>query len=70
MSTRRGQVVNLDDLIEEAESRALDEVKKRRTDLSEDKMKEIAKAIGRGAVRYNMLRVQPEKPLVLSLIHI
>ena len=64
MSTRRGQVVNLDDLIEEAESRALDEVKKRRTDLSEDKMKEIAKAIGRGAVRYNMLRVQPEKPLV------
>lgn len=64
MSTRRGQVVNLDDLIEEAESRALEEVKKRRSDLSEDKMNEIAKAIGRGAVRYNMLRVQPEKPLV------
>lgn len=64
MSTRRGQVVNLDDLIEEAESRALEEVKKRRSDLSEEKMIEIAQAIGRGAVRYNMVRVQPEKPLV------
>ena len=66
MSTRRGQVVNLDDLLEEAESRAMDEVKKRRSDLSEEKMKEISESIGRGAVRYNMLRVQPEKPLVFK----
>ncbi len=66
MSTRKGTVVYLDDLIEEAEERALEEVRKRRTDLSEERMREIAKAIGRGAVRYNIVRVQPEKPLVFK----
>jgi arginyl-tRNA synthetase len=59
-------VVYLDDLIEEAEDRALEEVRKRRTDLSEERMREIARAIGRGAVRYNIVRVQPEKPLVFK----
>lgn len=66
MSTRKGTVVYLDDLIEEAEDRALEEVRKRRTDLSEERMAAIAKAIGRGAVRYNIVRVQPEKPLVFK----
>lgn len=66
MSTRKGTVVYLDDLIEEAEERALDEVRKRRNDLSEERMLEIARAIGRGAVRYNIVRVQPEKPLVFK----
>ncbi len=66
MSTRKGTVVYLDDLIEEAEERALDEVRKRRTDLPEEKMRAIAKSIGRGAVRYNIVRVQPEKALVFK----
>jgi len=66
MSTRKGTVVYLDDLIEEAEERALEEVKKRRTDLSEERMREIARDIGRGAVRYNIVRVQPEKALVFK----
>lgn len=66
MSTRKGTVVYLDDLIEEAEERALEEVRKRRTDLTEERMLEIARAIGRGAVRYNIVRVQPEKPLVFK----
>jgi len=66
MSTRKGVVVYLDDLIEEAEERALEEVKKRRTDLSEEQMAAIARDIGRGAVRYNIVRVQPEKQLVFK----
>lgn len=64
MSTRKGRVVTLDDLIEEAEERALEEVRKRRTDLSEERMMSIAKDIGRGAVRFNIIRVQAEKPIV------
>lgn len=64
MSTRKGMVVNLDDLIEEAEARALEEVRKRRTDLTEERMEEIARAIGPGAIRYNIIRVQSEKQLV------
>ncbi|MFW5914221.1 MAG: arginine--tRNA ligase, partial [Thermoplasmatota archaeon] len=46
MSTRRGRTVNLDDLIDEAEERALEEVRKRREDLSEERMREIARSIG------------------------
>lgn len=66
MSTRKGLVVYLDDLIDEAEDRALEEVRKRRTDISEERMLEIAKQIGSGAIRYNIIRVQPEKQLVFK----
>ncbi len=66
MSTRKGVVVYLDDLIEEAEERAMEEVRKRRDDLSEERMEEIARNIGRGAVRYNIVRVQPEKQLTFK----
>ena len=60
MSTRRGVVVYLDDLIDEAVSRAYDEIKSRRSDYSEEKMQEIARIVGIGAIRYNIVRVQPE----------
>lgn len=66
MSTRKGVVVYLDDLIDEAISRAYDEIKSRRNDMSEDRMREIAKIIGVGAIRYNIVRVQPEKQLVFK----
>jgi len=66
MSTRKGVVVYLDDLLDEAEERALEEVRKRRTDISEEKMADIAKKIGSGAVRYNIIRVQAEKQLIFQ----
>jgi arginyl-tRNA synthetase len=66
MSTRKGVVVYLDDLIDEAVDRAYEEVKVRRRDLSEDKMRQIARDIGSGAIRYNILRVQAEKQLVFK----
>ena len=66
MSTRRGVVVYLDDLIDEAVARAYDEIKQRRTDISEEKMRDIAKAVGIGAIRYNIVRVQPEKQFVFT----
>jgi len=64
MSTRKGNVVNLDDLIDEAIYRALEEVKARRSDLTENEMLGIAKKVGIGAIRFNIVRVQPEKQLV------
>ena len=67
MSTRKGVVVYLDDLIDEAVDRAYEEVKVRRRDLSEEKMQ--ADRPGhrlRGAIRYNILRVQAEKQLVFK----
>ncbi len=66
MSTRRGVVVYLDDLIDEAVERAYLEIKKRRDDMSEEKMREVAKIIGIGAIRYNIVRVQPEKQFVFT----
>src|SRR5207244_3591283 len=63
MSTRKGRVVHLDDLIDEALDRAYTEVSKRRTDLSEAKKREIAETIGISAVRYNIVRVQAEKAI-------
>lgn len=66
MSTRKGRVVYIDDLIDEAVERAYEEVKKRRTDLSEDRMRAIAKVVGVGALRYNMIRIQAEKQIVFK----
>ncbi len=63
MSTRKGRVVYLDDLIDEAIDRAYAEVTKRREDLPEAKKREIAETIGVAAVRYNMVRVQSEKAI-------
>ena len=61
MSTRKGLVVNLDDLLDEAVDRAYVEVSKRREDLPEARKREIAEFVGVGAIRYNIVRVQAEK---------
>ena len=66
MSTRKGVVVYLDDLIDEAVDRAYAEIQKRRSDLSEEQMQAIAKAVGVGAVRYNIVRVGADKQLVFK----
>ena len=66
MSTRKGLVVNLDDLTDEAVDLAYEEVKKRRTDLSEKRMREIARIVGIGALRYNIARIQAEKQIVFK----
>ena len=67
MSTRHGRVVYLDDLIEECVKRAYKEVKKRRgSELSEEKMREISEIIGIGALRYNIIKVQAEKDIVFK----
>lgn len=63
MSTRKGIVVYLDDLMDEATDRAYAEVSKRRKDLPEDRKREISETIGLGALRYNIVRVQAEKAI-------
>ena len=63
MSTRRGRVVYLDDLLDEAIERARIEVEKRR-DYSPEDLERISGQVGVGALRFNMIRVQPEKKIV------
>ncbi|MCK4902811.1 MAG: arginine--tRNA ligase, partial [Thermoplasmatales archaeon] len=67
MSTRHARVVYLDELIDECVKRAFNEVKKRRgKELTEKKMNDIAEIIGIGALRYNIIKVQPEKDIVFK----
>ena len=60
MSTRRGNVVFMDDLISEAISQAKDAVLERRNDLSDEKISKISEAVGVSAVRFNVLRFNPD----------
>ncbi len=64
LSTRKGLVVHADDLMDEAEERAFREVRDRRDDLREEEMRRIAEAVGIGALRYNIVKVQPEKRIL------
>ncbi len=63
MSTRRGLVVYLDDLLDEAVERARAEVLKRRGDLSESEVEGISRTVGIGAIRFNVIKVQTEKKM-------
>lgn len=66
MSTRRGQVVYLDDLMEEAVELALIEVRRKRPELAREIQHGIAETVGIGAIRYNIIRVQAEKPITFK----
>ncbi|MCI4365962.1 MAG: arginine--tRNA ligase [Thermoplasmata archaeon] len=64
MSTRGGSAVWLDHLLAEAVERARKEVLARREDLDPAEVERIAEAVATGAVRYHIVRVASEKPVV------
>ena len=66
MSTRRGKFVSVDELIDEAVSRATDEIKSRNPDLSDDEVAPMAEEIGIGAVRFFIAKLSPEKHLTFK----
>jgi arginyl-tRNA synthetase len=66
MSTRRGIFISVDELLDEAVSRAIEELKARRPELEDAEMTDIAEMIGVGAVRYYIARLSPEKHLVFK----
>jgi arginyl-tRNA synthetase len=66
MSTRRGVFISVDDLMEEAVDRAMQEIIKRRTDLNDVEMLKIAEQVGIGAIRYYIARLSPEKHIVFK----
>ena len=62
MSTRRGNVVYMDDLLDEAQEQAFAMVKELRGgELDEEVLRKIAEAVGFSAVRFNIIKVAPEK---------
>ncbi len=72
MSTRAGTGVDLDDLLDEAIDRARDEVEDRigdrvrEDDLTEDDVDRIARQVGVGAVRFDIVSKQPAKAITFD----
>jgi arginyl-tRNA synthetase len=66
MSTRAGKFVSSDDLITQIRKRAFDEVTVRRPELDEETRKSIAKSVGLAAIRYDIIKVTPEKSTVFD----
>jgi arginyl-tRNA synthetase len=64
--TRSGESVKLNDLLDEAESRATEVARKKNPDLSDEQVKTIARAIGIGALKYADLRSDSIKDYVFS----
>lgn len=62
MSTRKGNVVLLEEFMKEAVKKANQEIKKRYGKAND----KAAKAIGYGAVKFGILRVSPEKSVVFD----
>ena len=65
MSTRKGNLVLLEEFMREALSKAREELKRRHDEVDE----ESAKVIAYGAVKYGILRVSPEKNVTFDWEH-
>lgn len=66
MSTRAGKFVSADDLIEEVTAKAFEEVTIRRPELPEEERRAIAKSVAIAAIRYDIVKVSPEKSTVFD----
>ncbi|MBU3915259.1 arginine--tRNA ligase [bacterium] len=69
MKSREGTVVDLDDLIDEMNALALEEIKERwniEADKVDEKMRETAEAIGQAAIRFFILRTGAAKEITFD----
>ncbi|MBN1455243.1 MAG: arginine--tRNA ligase, partial [Methanomicrobia archaeon] len=67
LSTRAGRYIAADDLMEQIEERSYEAVANRRTELSDQRKHEIARMVGIGALRYDIVKVSPDKHIVFDL---
>jgi len=66
MSSRRGRYITLDEVMDGASERAYEEVSKRSPHLSDEEKKQISEFVGKGAVKYALIAVDPTKPVVFT----
>lgn len=66
LSTRRGNMVYLEDLLNDAVARARTILEEKKTDASEEEKTEIAEVVGIGAVIYNDLYQPPQRNITLD----
>jgi arginyl-tRNA synthetase len=65
-STREGNVIKLERLLDEAEARALEVVRSTNPDLTAEQQREVARAVGLGAVKYSDLSQNPQSVVVFT----
>ena len=65
-STREGNVIKLESLLDEAERRALELVRSSNTPLDEAKQRDVARAVGIGAVKYADLSQNPQSTVTFT----
>lgn len=66
MSTRKGVFVSADQLIDETVAKSFEEIRSRRTEIDENATRAISEKIGTSAVRFNIVRIAPEKSMVFK----
>lgn len=66
ISTREGNVIKLDALLDEAEMRALDVIKESSAQMTPAKQKEVARAVGIGALKYADLSQNPQTTVTFT----
>lgn len=66
MSTRAGKFISTDDLLDEVFRKALEEVEARRPELPAEEKESIAKSVATGAIRFDIVRVSPDKATVFD----
>ncbi len=66
MSSRRGRYITLDEVLDGAAERAYEEVSKRSPHLSDEEKRQISEFVGKGAVKYALIEVDPTKPVVFT----
>ena len=64
MSTRKGKFISADELIAKVYNEAKKIVENR--DLSDEDKEKIAKAVAIGAIRFDFIKIAPEKPMVFD----
>ncbi|MEM0302635.1 MAG: arginine--tRNA ligase [Archaeoglobaceae archaeon] len=65
MSTRKGKFISADELIEKVKEEAKKSIVNR--DFSAEEIEKIAEAVAIGAIRFDFLKVAPEKPMIFDM---
>lgn len=66
MSTRQGKVVLLSEFLDEAATRAAEKVEQQCSDLDPEERKNIAEKVAEAAIRFAILRVNPNKNVIFD----
>jgi len=66
MSSREGKAILLDEVLDRLEKKVKEEVRKRNPNKSERKIVATAKKIASGALKYSILKIQPEDQIIFE----